>query len=96
MAALTQSKESRRSKRLDVIWKGTITWGMGHPAIICIIKDISPNGAQLMVEDSRQVPDKFLLKVCNSAKSYRCQSVWRDSQTLGVRFTGTFPRWNQG
>lgn len=96
MVALVQSHESRRAKRLDVVWKGTITHGVGREAIVCVIKDISPNGAQLVVAAGERVPDKFLLKVANGSKMFRCQIVWQKGQMLGVRFVGTYPRWNQG
>ena len=96
MAALVQSKESRRAKRHNVLWKGAITYGVGRPPVMCVIRDFSPNGAQLVVNDSREIPDKFLLRICDSAKMYRCQTVWREPKALGVRFTGTYPRWNQG
>ncbi len=96
MAASVQTRESRRIKRHTVAWRGAISFGVDRKPVPCVIRDISTSGAQLLVAKGQQVPERFLLKVGDSAKMFRSQVVWRDGQSLGVKFVGTYPRWHQG
>lgn len=94
MAALGQSQESRRIKRHSAAWRGTINCGGNRKPVTCVVRDFSNIGAQLLTAEGASCPETFLLRISNSSKMFRCQVMWRDGKTLGVKFIGTRPRWN--
>lgn len=95
MTALKNTAEDRRTKRLNVGWNGTILVGAELSAIKCQIRNISTIGVRLAVTTTEMVPEEFLLKISNSAKTFRCRLIWRSKTELGAEFVGTRPRWRQ-
>ena len=53
----------------------------------CALSDISDTGARIDVEDSKTVPDNFLLLLSGNGKAKRkCSVVWRKPRQIGVKF----------
>ncbi|MBI2715275.1 MAG: PilZ domain-containing protein [Rhizobiales bacterium] len=53
----------------------------------CVLSDASDTGARLEVEDSKTVPDTFMLLLAgNGAAQRTCRVVWRKPQQVGVKF----------
>jgi hypothetical protein len=53
----------------------------------CVLSDISDTGARIDVEDSKTIPESFLLLLSGNGPARRtCRVVWRQPQQIGVRF----------
>jgi hypothetical protein len=53
----------------------------------CVLSDISDTGARIDVEDSKTVPDQFMLWLSNSGSARRkCRVMWRKPRQVGVKF----------
>ena len=53
----------------------------------CVVADISDCGARLGVENSKTVPNNFVLLLSASGKpKRRCRVVWRNGTQVGVEF----------
>jgi hypothetical protein len=52
----------------------------------CIVRQISPAGAQLQVDSSWILPRTFWLKIIGDTGMYHCNVIWRDGWQLGVEF----------
>ena len=53
----------------------------------CVVADVSDSGARLDVENSKAVPDHFILLLAASGKPKRkCRVIWRAGTQIGVEF----------
>jgi len=53
----------------------------------CVLADISDSGARLGVENSKAVPNNFVLLLAARGKPRRkCRVVWRNGGQVGVEF----------
>jgi PilZ domain-containing protein len=51
-----------------------------------VVKNISPAGAMVAVENSVGVPDKLSLDVEANLHTGPCHVVWKNAKEIGVRF----------
>ena len=77
--------ESRSKPRLRTIKGGTILFGIA-PAIDCVIRNMSPTGALLVVENQAAIPDDFTLLIKPELTKRTCQVMWRRPDRMGVQF----------
>jgi hypothetical protein len=55
--------------------------------IECFVLDVSPGGAKIVTDAEIDVSGRFLLTLVPShPKRQRCEVVWRDGTTFGVKF----------
>lgn len=53
----------------------------------CALSDMSDSGARIEVEDSKIIPDRFVLLLSGNGKARRkCRVVWREERQVGVTF----------
>ena len=53
----------------------------------CVLSDISDTGARLDVEDSEDLPDRFMLLLSGTGSARRsCRVIWRAPHQIGVAF----------
>ena len=53
----------------------------------CVLSDISDTGARLDIDDSKEIPDNFMLWLSSSGLARRkCKVVWRKPRQIGVSF----------
>lgn len=83
---------NRRNPRRRILKRGIIAYSGRHLTFECAVRDLSDQGAKLIVTDHRQVPDSFELLVELDGFEADCEVVWRRSDTLGVRFTAPLRR----
>jgi hypothetical protein len=80
---LTNNRKSRRQQIRYTAWL-LLDDNQLHG---CVLSNASDHGACIDVEDSKLVPDKFMLLLSSSGKARRkCRVVWRKPQQLGVKF----------
>jgi hypothetical protein len=53
----------------------------------CVLSDISDSGARIDIDETKPIPDEFiLLLTSNGAARRKCRVVWRKPRQLGVSF----------
>jgi hypothetical protein len=53
----------------------------------CVLSDVSDTGARIDVEDSKPIPDEFMLLLASNGSAQRkCHVVWRKPRQIGVKF----------
>jgi hypothetical protein len=52
----------------------------------CIIRQISPAGAQLQSDPGWILPRTFWLRIIGDTGMYHCTLIWREGWTIGVEF----------
>src|SRR5438105_2149920 len=79
--------DKRRKKRQPRHHPAWISFGTQHPAIPCVVCDISPEGARLSPARFNALPDVFMLVLSKDGSSRRqCRVVWRKKLHIGVQF----------
>ena len=59
----------------------------GQPVVLCSISDISDNGARIVLERDRELPEQFWLLLTSKGDARRrCRLIWRRGTTVGVAF----------
>jgi len=53
----------------------------------CVVSDVSESGARIDVQDSKVIPDHFVLMLSSNGAARRfCRVVWRKPTQMGVKF----------
>src|SRR5262245_27995554 len=76
----------RKPKRLGWNRAGMLSAETGKVLAYCFVKNISPNGARLMLAQPTVVPDHFRLQVRGAKLEPNCKVRWRRGQEIGVQF----------
>jgi len=80
---INNKRKSRRRQVRYTAWL-VLEGGQLHG---CALSDASDTGARLDVEDSKKVPDTFMLLLAGNGSAQRtCRVVWRKPQQVGVKF----------
>jgi hypothetical protein len=77
--------ERRRVQRSRTLKAGRIVIDSNTSALDCIVRNLSPNGALLLVP-SLAVPDRFELVFSASRARHECRVAWRAMDRVGVEF----------
>ena len=80
------SELNRRGRRSKHEGSGKVLLGIFR-SIPCTVSDISNSGARLWIDDSRDVPDSFWLKVSGYNRKMKAETRWREGNEIGVEFT---------
>ncbi len=78
--------DKRKAPRRRVLKEGKIVFADAMRVIDCTIRDMSPEGARLLISNTIGVPDSFNLYEKSTGLLYPANVVWRQSNALGVRF----------
>ncbi len=79
------TEEPRKSRRQRTLKAGKITFGSGA-SIDCVVRNVAGNGANLEVESSVGIPDRFELVISKDELKHQCRVIWRQAKRIGVRF----------
>lgn len=80
------SMEQREQPRLRVLLKGRIQFNNGSSSIDCLVRDMSPTGARLMLSETATLPERFDLYIPQKERTYRATLRWRREDGIGVTF----------
>lgn len=58
-------------------------------AVDCVVRDISPGGALVMVADTASVPDRLYLWQEDAGVMVPCELSWRRHDVVGLKFLGS-------
>ena len=78
--------EIRQDERVRAFLRARILFNNNNSTIECTIKNISASGAKIELGSSLSIPAEFDLDVPQKGRIFRAQMVWRDANSLGVRF----------
>lgn len=79
-------KEKRRARRQSLRYTAwvALTADQRHG---CVVSDVSETGARIDVQDSKILPDAFVLMLTSNGAARRfCHIVWRKPTQVGVKF----------
>jgi hypothetical protein len=77
-------RERRRVQRHRTFKAGKIVLHHGASVIDCTIRNMSPEGAAIAVDNAATLPAEFDLQFDGEIR--RCTVVWRRLDRLGVKF----------
>jgi len=78
--------EGRQDERVRSFLRARILFNNNSSSIECTIKNISPGGAKIELSSELALPDEFDVEVPQKGRTYRARLMWRDINSLGVRF----------
>ena len=79
-------KNKRKSLRRQISYMAWLVLE-GDQRHSCSLSDASDTGARLDVEDSKIIPNTFMLLLAGNGSAQRiCRVVWRKPQQVGVQF----------
>ena len=76
--------ERRQVPRRTVLKGGRTVFNAGRSTIDCTVRNLSPNGAKLVVSSVVGIPDSFELLLDGTRQP--CRVAWRTLKELGVEF----------
>jgi hypothetical protein len=80
--------DRRKHPRRRVLKEGKIVFADGMRVLDCTIRDMSPEGARLLIANTVGLPDQFKLYEKSSELLYSASVAWRQANSIGVLFEG--------
>jgi hypothetical protein len=78
--------ERRRVSRYRTLKSGKIVVHAGRSVVDCTVRNLSTNGALLIVASLAGIPEKFELVLDATGEHRVCRVAWRGEDRLGVAF----------
>lgn len=82
-----RAENRRRNRRDRVLFRGKIALDDGFSTIDCVIRDLSPLGARVTVEDHAVIPRTLSLTVIDTGRTFRAVRRWQRGQSIGLEFS---------
>jgi hypothetical protein len=82
----TADEQRRSVPRHRALKGGRILFNRGSSSIDCTIRDLSADGAKLVVESVLGIPSEFELLLDQGTQSRLCIRRWNSQKTIGVQF----------
>jgi hypothetical protein len=79
-------EERRKAPRHRALKAGKIIFNRHLSVIDCTVKNLSDDGACLVVTSPVGLPDTFELQIPIDSFNRSCRVVWRSSNKIGVTF----------
>lgn len=79
------TEERRNFPRLRTLKGGKIVLNDGFSTFDCTIRNMSEEGAKLIVTSIIGVPKHFALAM-NDGRHFQCQTIWHTETEIGVEF----------
>jgi hypothetical protein len=76
--------ERRRHSRTEINEPGLVS--AGGSVMRCTVRNISPEGAAIEVENPAFVPARFRLVMNNGSTVHECSVAWIQQKRIGVAF----------
>lgn len=78
--------ERRNAPRLRTYLGAKISFDANYCVVDCLVRDLSRNGAKLVLSGTVILPAYFDLIVPKKGWKLRAELVWRDTDRVGVSF----------
>jgi PilZ domain len=76
----------RQAVRTNVHLRAQMRFGAGRPAAECIVTDISPTGARVVVPEEGDYPNEFDIYIPARSETKWARIRWREKLQFGVEF----------
>jgi hypothetical protein len=76
--------ERRKHQRTEINEPGLVS--AGGSVMRCVVRNISPDGAAIDVENPAFVPARFRLVMENGARVHDCSVAWIQQNRIGLTF----------
>jgi hypothetical protein len=86
-ACVRSTDERRVSPRQRCLNGAKIVFNNNSSVIDCVVRDLSPQGARLLVASPVGIPDRFDLRIDRSGACHPSKITWRANSQIGVRFS---------
>jgi PilZ domain len=77
-------EERRRHQRTELNEPAYISWA--GSVMSCMVRNISPEGAAIDVENPSFVPGHFRLVIASDSSVRECKVIWIQKKRIGVAF----------
>jgi len=77
--------DQRKIHRSRTLKGGRIVTNDGHSTFDCTIRNLSNEGAKLVVTSIIGVPQRFALAL-QDGRQFNCETVWHTETEIGVKF----------
>jgi hypothetical protein len=77
-------EEKRKYPRTEINEPAFVS--SGGSVMSCTVRNISPEGAAIDVENPAFVPQHFLLVMANDSSVHECRIAWIQQKRIGVTF----------
>jgi hypothetical protein len=78
-------EEKRKHARTEIDEPAYVS--SGGSVMSCMVRNISPEGAAIDVENPAFVPPSFRLVMAKDSTVYQCRIIWIQKHRIGVTFT---------
>ena len=79
-------EERRRVPRHRTLKSGKIVVQAGRSVLDCTVRNLSTQGALLLIRSHAGIPEKFDLVLETSGEHHPCRIAWRGEDRVGVEF----------
>ncbi|MGB9368808.1 MAG: PilZ domain-containing protein [Xanthobacteraceae bacterium] len=79
-------EERRRVPRHRTLKSGKIVVQSGRWVVDCTVRNLSTQGALLLVRGLAGIPEKFELVLETTGEHHPCRVAWRGADRVGVEF----------
>jgi hypothetical protein len=79
-----ERRTNPRQKRLN---GAKIVFNNNSSVIDCIVRDLSPQGARLLIASPVGIPDRFDLRMDRNGVCHPSKVAWRANDQIGVHFS---------
>ncbi len=80
-------EEKRKYPRTEINEPAYIS--SGGSVMGCVVRNISPEGAAVDVDNPAFVPPDFRLEIARDSSIYQCKIAWIQQKRIGVTFVAT-------
>jgi hypothetical protein len=77
-------EERRKHPRTEIDQPGYVS--SGGSVMSCMVRNISPEGAAIDVENPAFVPQRFRLVIARDGSVYECRIAWIQQKRIGLSF----------
>ncbi len=77
-------KEKRKHPRIEVHEPAYVS--SGGSVMSCVVRNISPDGAAIEIENPSFVPQRFRLVIAKDSVVHECRIAWIQQKRIGVAF----------
>jgi hypothetical protein len=78
-------EEKRKHQRTEIDEPAYVS--SGGSVMSCMVRNISPEGAAIDVDNPAFVPASFKLVMAKDSTVYQCRIIWIQKNRIGVTFT---------
>ena len=89
--ATTPENSGRRTVRQRTFLRGCLFFNNGRSSVECMIRDLTAQGARLLVSAVVNIPDVVELYIPQKDQRLRAQIAWRTQEEIGVSFPNASP-----